>query len=91
MNKVGHAALQTGNVPETKKRYKTYDDEPLNPRISNPAITGNSMVMDIDRVPHTVQLPDTVVEAYNAGALPLNCQCHSCASGYVATYGCAEL
>ena len=72
MNKVGHAALQTGNVPETKKRYKTYEDEPLNPRISNPAITGNSMVMDIDRVPHTVQLPDTVVEAYNAGALPLN-------------------
>lgn len=72
MNKVGHAALQTGNVPETKKRYKTYEDEPLNPRISNPAITGNSMVMEIDRVPHTVQLPDTVVEAYNAGALPLN-------------------
>ena len=72
MNKVGHAALQTGNVPETKNRYKTYEDEPLNPRISNPAITSNSMVMDIDRVPHTVQLPDTVVEAYNAGALPLN-------------------
>ena len=72
MNKVGHAALQTGNVPETKNCYKTYEDEPLNPRISNPAITGNSMVMDIDRVPHTVQLPDTVVEAYNAGALPLN-------------------
>lgn len=72
MNKVGHAALQTGNVPETKNCYKTYEDEPLNPRISNPAITGNSMVMDIDRVPHTVQLPDTVVEAYNSGALPLN-------------------
>ena len=72
MNKVGHASLQTGNVPETKNCYKTYEDEPLNPRISNPAITGNSMVMDIDRVPHTVQLPDTVVEAYNAGALPLN-------------------
>lgn len=72
MNKVGHAALQAGNVPETKNRYKTYEDEPLNPRISNPAITGNSMVMDIDRVPHTVQLPDTVVEAYNLGALPLN-------------------
>lgn len=72
MNKVGHAALQTGNVPTTQNRYKTYDDEPLNPRISNPAITGNSMVMDIDRVPHTVQLPDTVVEAYNSGALPLN-------------------
>lgn len=72
MNKVGHAALQTGNVPETKNRYRTYEDEPLNPRISNPAITGNSMVMDIDRVPHSVQLPDTVVEAYNSGALPLN-------------------
>ena len=72
INKVGHAALQTGNVPATQNRYKTYDDEPLNPRISNPAITGNSMVMDIDRVPHTVQLPDTVVEAYNLGALPLN-------------------
>lgn len=72
MNKVGHASLQTGNVPTTQNRYKTYEDEPLNPRISNPAITGNSMVMDIDRVPHTVQLPDTVVEAYNAGALPLN-------------------
>lgn len=72
MNKVGHAALATGNDVSVKNRYKTYDNEPLNPRISNPAITGNSMVMDIDRVPHTVQLPDTVVEAYNAGALPLN-------------------
>ena len=72
MNKVGHAALQTEKVPAPQNRYKTYDDEPLNPRISNPAITGNSMVMDIDRVPHTVQLPDTVVEAYNSGALPLN-------------------
>lgn len=72
INKVGHAALQTGNVSAKQNRYKTYEDEPLNPRISNPAITGNSMVMDIDRVPHTVQLPDTVVEAYNAGALPLN-------------------
>ena len=72
MNKVGHAALQTEKVPATQNRYKTYDDEPLNPRISNPAITSNSMVMDIDRVPHTVQLPDTVVEACNSGALPLN-------------------
>ncbi|MGN1246183.1 MAG: hypothetical protein ACI4UN_06080 [Muribaculaceae bacterium] len=72
MNKVGHAALATGNDVSVKNRYKTYEDEPLNPRISDPAITGNSMVMNIDRVPYTIQLPDTVVEAYNAGALPVN-------------------
>ena len=51
---------------------KQYEDEQLNPRIVNPAISGNSLIATIDHVPCTVTLPDNVVNAYNTGSLPLN-------------------
>ncbi len=77
LNKVGHEALEkqmpsntTQNISQS--RYKRYDDEPLNPRISNPVLQGNSLVADIDKVPYTIQLSPTVVDAYRSGALPLN-------------------
>ena len=56
-----------GNV-----QYKHYTDEPLNPRIVNPVLQGNTLIATIDRVPCTVQLSPTVADAYRAGALPLN-------------------
>jgi len=80
LNKAGHEALEkrrmgtgeersghTGNV-----RYKSYPDEPLNPRIVNPVLQGGTLIATIDRVPCTVQLSQTVADAYHAGALPLN-------------------
>ena len=79
LNKAGHEALankQEGNAAlgsnTNTVRYKSYPDEPLNPRITNPVLQGNCLVAIIDKVPYTIQLPEHVVGAYQAGALPLN-------------------
>lgn len=84
LNKAGHEALankQEGNdgnavsynnTTAQAVQYKSYPDEPLNPRIANPVLQGNCLVATIDRVPYTIQLPEHVVGAYQAGALPLN-------------------
>ena len=82
LNKAGHEALankQEGNESNVALgsntnavRYKSYPDEPLNPRIANPVLQGNCLVAIIDKVPYTIQLPEHVVGAYQAGALPLN-------------------
>ena len=78
LNKAGHEAIDIqkdknmtyANVG--KSNYRIYPDEPLNERICNPQIKGNCLVASIDRVLCTIALPDTVVEAYNQGALPMN-------------------
>ena len=80
LNKAGHEALgkerteRNGNVATTDKKvqYRRYPDEPLNPRIVNPVLQGNTLIATIDHVPCTVQLNSTVADAYRAGALPLN-------------------
>ena len=79
LNKAGHEVLankQEGNAALCSNtnavRYKSYPDEPLNPRITNPVLQGNCLVATIDKVPYTIQLPEHVVGAYQAGALPLN-------------------
>ncbi len=79
LNKAGHEALankQEGNAAlgsyTNTVRYKSYPDEPLNPRITNPVLQGNCLVATIDKVPYTIQLPEHVIGAYQAGALPLN-------------------
>lgn len=74
LNKAGHEALERKEEEEIPEqvRYKTYPDEPLNPRIVQPVLRGNSLVATIDKVPCTVQLSGTVADAYRAGALPLN-------------------
>lgn len=79
LNKAGHEALankQEGNAAlgsnTNTVRYKSYPDEPLNPRITNPVLQGNCLVATIDKVPYTIQLPEHVVGAYQGGALPLN-------------------
>lgn len=74
LNKAGHEALGRGRQEEIpgQTRYKTYPDEPLDPRIGQPVLQGNTLVATIDKVPCTIQLTDTVADAYRAGALPLN-------------------
>ena len=82
LNKAGHEALankQEGNESNVAlgsntnaERYKSHPDEPLNTRITNPVLQGNCLVATIDKVPYTIQLPEHVVGAYQAGALPLN-------------------
>lgn len=77
LNKVGHEAMekQEGRTLQStgiEPHFKTYPDEPLNPRIGNPALQGNCLIATIDKVPCSIQLPNSVVAAYEAGALPLN-------------------
>ena len=84
LNKAGHEALANkresndgnavsyDNTTSQAVQYKSYPDEPLNARIANPVLQGNCLVATIDRVPYTIQLPEHVVGAYQAGALPLN-------------------
>lgn len=84
LNKAGHEALANkresndrnavsyDNTTSQAVQYKSYPDEPLNPRIATPVLQGNCLVATIDRVPYTIQLPEHVVGAYQAGALPLN-------------------
>lgn len=77
LNKVGHEAMekQEGRTLQStgmEPHFKTYPDEPLNPRIGNPALQGNCLIATIDKVPCSIQLPSSVVDAFEAGALPLN-------------------
>lgn len=53
-------------------QYRQYPNEPLNPRISSPMLQGRCLVANIDNVPCTIQLSDTVIGVYQSGALPLN-------------------
>ena len=71
INKAGHEQIERHNNPDGI-RFKQYPDEELNPRISKPVISGNALVANIDRTPCTITLPDNVVAAYQAGALPIN-------------------
>lgn len=74
LNKAGHEAIDWKRNEGNNRavQYRTYPDEPLNPRISNPILKGNNLIATIDRVPCTIQLPEKETAAYLAGALPLN-------------------
>ncbi len=78
MNKAGHESLEKKNpagvrteVPD-RKEYKAYADEPLNPRVMNPEVSGDYLLATVDRVPCSIHLPEATVGAYQAGMLPLN-------------------
>ena len=75
LNKVGHEALKGVGITNQHptKDYKRYADEPLNQRLQDPAMKGNTLVVQIDGVPQVVTIQsDTVLDAYHKGALPLN-------------------
>lgn len=80
INKAGHETLENrkGDAVTnedsrvSRANYRVYQDEALNPRITNPELRGNSLVAMIDKVPCTIALSERIVDAYNQGALPLN-------------------
>ena len=79
INKAGHEvlekrqdALSNDGSHIGRMNYRVYQDEALNPRISNPELRGNCLIATIDKVPCTIALPERVVDAYQQGALPLN-------------------
>lgn len=71
VNKAGHESIERHNNPNGP-RFRQYEDQELNPRITGPVINGNCLVANIDRTPCSIMLPDNVVAAYQSGALPLN-------------------
>lgn len=72
-NNAGHAALKEGYAKTSRVvTYKTYSDEPLNKRISNPVMKGSSMVATIDGKPMVINISDNAVDAYERGNVPLN-------------------
>ena len=71
VNKAGHESIERHNNPNGP-RFKQYEEQELNPRITGPVINGNCLVANIDRTPCSVMLPENVVAAYQSGALPLN-------------------
>ena len=81
LNKVGQETLEAKRseglenpniVNPSNRNYRQYPNEELNSRIQNPILQGNSLIASIDNIPYTIQLPQNVVNAYHAGALPLN-------------------
>lgn len=75
INKVGQESLaeyRQENGLTKPVRYKQYPNEELNPRISNPHVEGNVLIVDIDHVPRIVTMPPTLADAYQSGAIPLN-------------------
>lgn len=73
LNNAGHAALELAK-PTSPQRvsYRQYEEEKLNPRISNPAISGTSMIADIDGKPCVIEISDYAIDAYERGNLPLS-------------------
>lgn len=75
INKVGQESLaeyRQENGLTKPARYKQYPNEELNPRISNPHVEGNVLIVDIDHVPRIVTMPPTLADAYQSGVIPLN-------------------
>ena len=73
LNNAGHAALGIAkNTAVQNPTYKKYEEESLNPRISHPAIKGNSMIADVDGKPCVIGISETAIDAYEKGFLPLS-------------------
>ena len=72
LNNAGHEALGLSTPKATPRNYKQYADEPLNPRLNNVFMKGRSLIADIDNRPVVINISDTVVDAYEKKAIPLN-------------------
>lgn len=57
---------------EEYRSYKRISDEPLNPRIKNPVMKGNTLVASIDDRPYVITVSDQAVDAYYKGYIPIN-------------------
>ncbi|MBP3756196.1 MAG: hypothetical protein J6I61_02835, partial [Prevotella sp.] len=74
LNKAGHEALENrdGIKPQPIRQYREYADEPLDLRISNLVMKGNTLVATIDNTPSVITISDAAVDAYYQGKVPLN-------------------
>ena len=79
-NKAGHETLSKYRGEATQQeqsqlpsQFRQYADETLNPRITHPFINDNNqLIMNIDRIPRVINVSPSLIDAYKAGALPIN-------------------
>lgn len=71
-NSAGKAALKQQAEAVAPKVYKTYEDQPLNERVKQPVLKGNSLLATIDGNPVVIKINDEVIDAYQKGHIPLN-------------------
>lgn len=71
IDKMGQGNAITSGIGE-KSEFVKYQDQELNPRISNAKIENGVFFADVDRVPCMVHLTRNIVSSYESGALPLN-------------------
>ena len=81
LKSAGTEVLSYGN-PNDNKVYKKYLDEPLNSRLSEPAIKGSSLFVDIDNIPMVINISKEAAIAYKDGHLPLNTLANSVLEKY---------
>jgi len=76
LNKAGQEQLAKSDgvtaEASVQNRFLQYEEQIMNPRIRDAQIQGNTMIASIDGIPVTVTLPEKVVQAHAAGALPLS-------------------
>lgn len=92
LNKAGHEALANkregndgiaisyGNTTAQAVQYKSYPDQPLNPRIANPVLQGNCLVATIE--PSAIHHPTARACSWSISSRSLAtqhpCQCRAC-------------
>ena len=76
LNQATHTSLgqegRCGRQQEGFRPYRSYADEPLDARVSNPVLKGNTLIASIDGVPCVATISDDVSEAYHQGKIPIN-------------------
>lgn len=73
LNKAGQEVMANDRVrQQSVPQYRRYDDEPLDVRMKQPVMKGNTMVVSIDNIPSVITINDEVVDAYEKGCIPLN-------------------
>ena len=74
LNNAGHASLKEGlsRSSSASKMYKKYEDEKLNPRITDVTMKGGSMIATIDGSPCVINISNSAADAYQKGVIPLN-------------------
>lgn len=75
-----------GEAPQqapARRTYRTYEDEPLNPRIRLNKVQGNTVLADIDGRPCVITITNpATIDAYLKGAIPDNVLANACLRKY---------
>lgn len=67
-----------GQQQQPRATYRRIEDEPLNPRIRNVELKGNTILAEVDGLQTIFTIEsERTIDAYNKGVLPLNVMCNA--------------